>query len=314
MYPGPAFELPARAALRPEGLFLELRDIGPGELQDPFLQHTVQRVPARASVVQIRRRDVLGAPADVAPAGIIFHVGRCGSTLVSQLLKQQGQVVVYAEPLAVNEILVPPQPWSRAELVGALRTLGGFFARHAGQPWVLKLSSWNTLYCDVVTEAFPSAPWALCVRDPVEVCVSLLERRPGWLRDAGEPSHRFAAVVDPQRSSQSVAEYLARLNAACCRAIGRLDLARGTLIPYETLPDAVWDTLAARFGLRVDDAARARMLLAARSDSKAGVGATEVFVPDGARKRTASPLALRQAVDALARPELERLAARFAAR
>ncbi len=45
--------------------------------------------------------------------GIVFHVSRCGSTLVSQLLKQHVGVVVYAEPLPVNEILLPPHKWPR---------------------------------------------------------------------------------------------------------------------------------------------------------------------------------------------------------
>src|SRR5262245_15048118 len=80
--------LPARAALHPTGLYLALRDIRTAELQDPFMQETIARVPARESVVQVARGDVGKGAAGTAPAGIVFHVSRCGSTLVSQLLKQ----------------------------------------------------------------------------------------------------------------------------------------------------------------------------------------------------------------------------------
>ena len=309
-----AVELPARAALRPEGLYLDLRDVGLEQLRDPFLQQTVQRVPSRSTVVQVRRQDLGLVPPGSAPAGIVYHVGRCGSTLVSQLLRQHEKLVVYSEPLAVNDVLVPPQQWSRAELVGALRTLGACFAGHAGKPWVVKLSSWNTLYCDLVAEAFPASPWVLCVRDPLEVCVSLLERRPGWLRDAGEPSHRFAPVVDPGRSARTAEEYLPRLIAAYCRAVGRLDPLRGALVDYETLPEAVWSRVAPAFGLAIDDAARERMSIASRADAKAPVGSPKVFEPDRARKQSAASLALREAVDAIARPELARLVAAFAGR
>jgi hypothetical protein len=312
MQPSAAVELPARAALRPEGLYLDLRDICPEQLRDPFLQQTVQRVPSRSTVVQIRRQDLGHGPPGSAPAGIVYHVGRCGSTLVSQLLRQHERLVVYSEPLAVNEVLVPPQQWSRAELVGALRTLGACFAGHAGMPWVVKLSSWNTLYCDMVAEAFPATPWVLCVRDPLEVCVSLLERRPGWLRDAGEPSHRFAPVVDPGRSSRTAEEYLPRLIAAYCRAVGRLDAGRGRLVEYETLPEAVWNEVAPAFGLAIDDAARERMSIASRADAKAPVDSPKAFEPDRARKQSVASPALREAVDAIARPELARLVARFA--
>jgi hypothetical protein len=313
MYHSAAAELPARAALRPDGLYLDLRDIAAGQLQDPFLQQTVERVPSRSTVARVSRDDLGKGITGTTPAGVVFHVGRCGSTLVSQLLKQHDGVVVYSEPLAINDVLVPPHAWPRTELVGALRTLGACFARHAGKPWVLKLSSWNTLYCDIVAEAFPATPWVLCVRDPVEVCVSLLERRPGWLKDAGQASHRFAAVVDPGLSSGSVEEYLARLNAAYYRAVGVLDPGRGGLVAYETLPDAVWNVVGLRFGLVIDAQVRERMSLAARASAKAPVGREAAFAPDGARKQAAAAASLRRAVDTLARPELERLVSRFRA-
>jgi hypothetical protein len=97
--------LPARAALRPDGLYLALRDIAAAELRDAFMQETVVRVPASESIVRIARADIGKVAANTAPAGLVFHVARCGSTLISQLLKQQENLVVYAEPLPVNELL-----------------------------------------------------------------------------------------------------------------------------------------------------------------------------------------------------------------
>jgi hypothetical protein len=302
--------LPARAALQPTGLYVELREIGPEQLQDPFLQETMQRVPARHSVIQIPREDVGGAPPSSAPAGLIFHVGRCGSTVASQLLKHHEQVVVYSEPIAVNEILVPPRKWDRAGLVAALRSLGGLLAQHARKPYVVKLSSWNTLYCDIVADAFPSTPWAFCVRDPLEVCVSLLAQRPGWLRDAGSRSHLLAGIMDPERGD-APEHYLARLFAAYCRAILGLDTKRGRLILYEALPEAVWNLVAPHFGLSIDERARSLMSGASRTHAKSRVGQSVAHVPDGPRKRAAASPELRRAVDAYARPELERLIAGF---
>ena len=85
--------LPARAALHPTGLYFSLREIRPAELQDPFMQETIARLPARESVVQVAREDVGKGSVGTGPAGIVFHVARCGSTLVSQLLKQHVGVV-----------------------------------------------------------------------------------------------------------------------------------------------------------------------------------------------------------------------------
>ena len=189
--------LPVRAGLAPTGLYLALRQIGRDELQDAFMQETIARVPAQERIVHVARDSVGWAPRDTAPVGIIFHVARCGSTLLSQSLKRLDDLVVYAEPQPVNEILAPPHKWPRADLVAALRTLSAAFARHARRPYVLKLSSWNTLYCDIVAEAFPDTPWVLSLRDPVEVGVSLLASPPGWLQGTAEAARGLVAQVDP---------------------------------------------------------------------------------------------------------------------
>jgi len=299
--------LPVRAALGASGLHVGLCDIGPEQLSDPFLQETVKRVPARQSLLAIPKAELGHAPPGSAPAGVILHVGRCGSTLISQLLKQHDGVVVYSEPAPFNEVLVPPHRAERGELVAALRSLGALFSRHAGKPYLLKLTSWNTLYCDLVAEAFPSTPWALSVRDPVEVCVSFLRHRPGWLRD----EQLFASVIDPSRSSRGPEDHVARLYGALCNAAGRLDPARGKLVPYEALPDAVWNVLGPHFGLSIDDRLRVRMAAASKTYSKSPVGRATPFVPDEANKRAAASAELHQAIDTHARPALSRLAAKF---
>ncbi len=298
--------LPVRATLRPDGLYLELRDIAAADLVDPFMQETVRRVTTGQRVVHIPNEALGAMPPQAAPAGVIFHVGRCGSTLVSQLLKLHGDVTVYSEPRPVNEILVPPHHAERAALIAALRSLSAVFARHAGGRYVLKLSSWNTLYCDLVAAAFPTSPWVLCVRDPVEVCVSLLQHRPGWMRDALSPAHPFSNVLDTARAP-TLELYLARAFAAFCEAAMGLDPHRGMVVAYDALPSAVWSDIAPHFGLTVDEDCRERMAAAARKHAKSPDAA---FVPDAASKRSAASPALLQAIDGLARPAFRRLTAR----
>ncbi len=218
--------LPVRAGLAPTGLYLALRQIGRDELQDAFMQETVARVPAQERIVHVAR-DGSSAARDTAPAGIVFHVARCGSTLISQSLKRLDNLVVYAEPQPVNEILAPPHQWPRGDLVAALRTLGSAFARHAAGPYVLKLSSWNTLYCDIVAEAFPETPWVLSVRDPVEVGVSLLASPPGWFQGTAEAARGLVKQVDPGHAARSPEEFVARAYGAFCAAAARLDVAAG---------------------------------------------------------------------------------------
>ena len=63
---------------------------------------------------------------------------------------------------------------------------------------MLKFSSWNTLFCDILAEAFPYSPWVLSLRDPVEVGVSLLGQPPGWMQGSDEPSRVLTRFVDPR--------------------------------------------------------------------------------------------------------------------
>jgi hypothetical protein len=306
--------LPARAALHPTGLYLSLREIRTAELQDPFMQETIARVQGRESVVRIAREDIGRGTAGTGPSGIVFHVARCGSTLVSQLLRQHPGLAVYAEPLPVNEILLPPHQWPRAEIVAALVSLGAAFARHAREPWVLKLTSWNTLFCDLVADAFPASPWVLCLRDPLEVAVSLLRQPAGWIWDGERPAAPFANLVDPEGASRSREDYVARVFGALCAAACRLDPARGTLVEYESLPAAVWELVAPHFGQRLDVAMRARMQEAASFNSKAPVGRPAQFTADAAGKRQAATPGLLRAVEMHARPALDRLRSMHGAR
>jgi len=305
--------LPARAALHPTGLYFSLREIEPAELQDAFMQESIARVGGRESVVQIAREDIGKARPDTAPAGLIFHVARCGSTLISQLLKQHGEVVVYAEPQPFNEILLPPHKWPKNELIAALRSLGDAFARHAGKPYVLKFSSWNTFFCDILAEAFPASPWVLNIRDPVEVAVSLLNEPPGWLREEAGVANPFARLIDPEGEAPSSEERVARLFGAFCEAASRLDPARGRLVRYEALPAAVWEVVAPHFGLAMDESRRQRMADASRRNSKAPLGAVAAFASDIAKKQAAASTPLCHAIDTAARPRLARLETVFAA-
>jgi hypothetical protein len=298
--------LPVRAILHPTGLYLALRQIAREDLQDAFMQETVARISAPDIFVHIARDDVGRTSPGTAPAGMIFHVARCGSTLLSQSLKKL-DVVVYAEPLAVNEILSPPHNWPRHQLVAALRSLGDALARHAGKPYVIKFSSWNTLFCDLLQEAFPNSPWVLSYRDPVEVGTSLLQKPPGWLRDSGEISRQLAAMVDPAGASKSLEEHIARLYGAFCSAAALLDTGRGKLIAYRSLPAAVWDVVAPHFSLPMDDRQRQLIEAAARTYAKAPIDQPREFSSDAAAKQAAAPATLREAIDSFSRPALDAL-------
>lgn len=299
--------LPARAVFKPSGLFVALRQLAPAELRDAFMQETVVRIPAPESIIEIPNSELGSLAVDAAPAGLIFHMARCGSTLVSQLLKEHANLSVYSEPLPINEILAPPQVQPRARLVAALRSLAGLFAQHAARPFVIKLSSWNTLFCELVTSAFPDTPWVLCAREPLEIAVSLQAQPPGWLRHGPAATNPFAQAIDPTGRARSPEAYTAQVLAAFCSAAARVDPRRGKMISYEHLPAAVWKVAAPHFGLQLDSTILARMAQASKIHAKSPAATPVAFSHDSDRKRAEASPELRRAIDLIARPEFEQL-------
>ena len=111
----------------------------------------------------------------------------------------------------------------------------------------------------------------------------------------------------PQARSSSREEFVARAYGAFCAAAATLDVSRGRLVPYESLPAAVWDIVAPHFSLSIDPSQRDRIAEAARRHAKAAIGTVTEFRSDVAAKQDAASAQLRLAIDSLARPQLERL-------
>jgi len=279
---------------------LELSEapIDGGELHDPFFADTLARLP----LVQVARTEIPRAALrhiapEHAPAGLIFHVARCGSTLLANLLRELPETVVYSEPPAFNDILMPPfGNWSEQEIVASLRLVARGLSQAAGnQPYIVKCRSWNTLFIRLLLKAFPSTPWVFLTRDPIEVAVSVMRKPPTWLRAHRLPANPFLPflkvgselVEQPER-------YLAEILRAFTQAVADADRSNGRLLTYTDLPGAAWKGITAHFGFLPS----AQVLEAMRRRA-------EVYSKDpSARKPFNDDSAAKQAV---ATPELRRM-------
>jgi hypothetical protein len=125
------------------------------------------------------------------PNGIIFHVGRCGSTLLCQLLERLVGCITIKEPEVINRLLVQwmdPQRHFGIDdfdriFLGMLRS----FAFAAGRArtdrqvgCVIKMSSWNLLALGDIVGRLGDVPKILLVRDPVVTVASMIANPPDW--------------------------------------------------------------------------------------------------------------------------------------
>jgi hypothetical protein len=245
---------------------------------EPFFDQTVARW---ASGPHLRPPVQTGLEALVAldsepslePAGMIFHLSRCGSTLVSRLLGTLPGVVVLAEPAPLNTLLGLDDDQidetTRVALVRlVVRALGR--CRHGDERrLVLKCASWNIRHRAILAAAFPETPWIWVQRDPASVLASLLAKPPGWLGLQAEPqqaARRFG--LDPAAvPAMTRPEFAARALGAMLEAAAA-DPARRLCIDHADLPTAVWLCAAPYFGLEIDAAAIPRMTAESRLYAK----------------------------------------------
>jgi hypothetical protein len=283
---------------------------------EPFFHQTVERWAGgnprplvRTGLDTLRALD--GAPS-LDPAALIFHVSRCGSTLLSRLLGCAPGVMVLSEPAPLNALLLadpaaldgePPSEALRL-LVRALGRRRFGDERH----FVLKLSSWNITRLALFRRAFPQAALVWLGRKPHEVVASLIADPPGWLALRHDPAEA-AAAFGIDHPAPDAATFCVQAVAAMLGAAAGID-GEALFLDYGDLPQAAWERVAPFLGIDIGASDLARMRDLARYQAKDA--APRPFTADAKGARSLAP-AVRALVDDWAAPLHEVLARRSAA-
>ncbi len=181
-------------------------DIGRSGFAAPLFDDVVDKHRRTGgSVASVRLRlpatNVLGAaapPPSACPGGLIFHVGRCGSTLLCNLLASVDGWVALKEPEFVNAVLLrlaaERDTVSRARLSELaallLRSLAhGVRVGADGREraCVVKFTSWNLLLADELIGCLDRVPLVVLTRDPWATVASLLHDPPHWYAPPPSP-------------------------------------------------------------------------------------------------------------------------------
>ncbi len=127
----------------------------------------------------------------IYPSGFIFHMGRCGSTLLSKALARSPNHLVISEApphYLIWEHLkgnwLKPLEFSKENLTtyrNLILTMGR--KRVSDQrAHFIKFTTHNILFIDFIHKVFPDVPSLFLYRDPAEVMVSFLRQGAGWFR------------------------------------------------------------------------------------------------------------------------------------
>jgi hypothetical protein len=259
---------------------VEWIECGARRFREPFFEDSVRCLSgaARSTSELSELAEWAATHPGLAPSGFIFHMSRCGSTLIAQMLAAVDANRVLSEAPALDDALCLGDEWLRA----AMNALGQ--ASCGERRLFVKWDCWQTHRMESIRRTFPGTPAIFLYRDPSEVLVSQM-RNPGmWtVRDTPGTSGREAHV--------------AQLLADICRAALAQD---AVLVNYSELPGMVYDGL---FGVRWTEEEIAQMTTASALDAKSPCFG---FTSDGEEKRRAATARVREAAE-IVQPVYEEL-------
>ena len=292
---------------------------GERRFTDPFFDQTIGQCMSHPFNVLFRHQtpiDILGeyheARPGLPPTGFIFHLSRCGSTLLSQMLAAMPQNVVISEAASIDMVLrarVSNHGVTDETRAAWLRwMISALGQRRSGEEnyFFIKFDSWSILDLGSISHAFPGVPWIFLYRDPVEVMVSQLKRR---------GAHMVPGVLEPELLGMDYAsalrmqpvEFCARALAGICAAALRHHNSGGAMfVNYRQLPDVAWSTLLDFFRVEHTAADIDRMRHVSQFNAK---NPSLQFVDDAASKNGEASREAREMASEWIMPLYERLEA-----
>lgn len=291
---------------------------------EPFFDHTIERLLQRPFNMMFRRLTDVTALETAAngletirPTGFIFHVSRCGSTLVSRMLASLPQNVAISEASPIDWMIradVRRPEVTDEERVAWIRSMILAMAQKRmpeAANFFVKFDAWHMLYFELIERAFPDVPWIFLYREPAEVLVSHQKQR-GAATIPGIIEHRAQGLGINDALTASLEEYPARvLGRILDAAVKYADRPNGMMVNYRELPSFVTDELPRHFGVEFSGEDLAAI------DAAAGMNAKNPkleFVPDTEEKRAEATDEIRQYAEKYMTPAYEKLEKAAAAR
>lgn len=197
--------------------------------------------------------DQLASMPQVPATAFIFHVSRCGSTLLTQMLASLPHCVVMSEPPVIDAFFryyhAHPGLHNATSIFQDLIAALGQKRSPEESHFFIKFDSWHLPWLSFVRAAFPALPIIFLYREPQAVLASHQRQRgpqmiPGLLnttRLQAENLQEQAANFDAYAASMLAS----MLNAGLENAISE----RLILLNYSQLPEVLWAELLKLFRL-----------------------------------------------------------------
>lgn len=271
--------------------------------------------PAAAGLHSMAIRAFQPSRPALPPLLSIWHLTRCGSTLTARMLACIQALQVTDEPGALVDICgafwrLVPEAERLAALDKTLLALGQPLAGTA-RYLVLKQSLRACLEPALFSRLYPGMQQLLLIRDPLEILVSNLRGKPGWLQLRHMAwSPLLSGLALERQSRLSDAEFIAHcLGRAFTILADRVEQnpADWLILDYPELPAAVVNRLLPHLGITPSPEELAAMAEVTRLQAWNRNGRLP-FSDDRAEKQAAATPEIHALCDHFLRPAWQRLA------
>jgi hypothetical protein len=164
-------------------------DFGKYHCYEGFFRDSLQMHQAVAALKPVAFISAMAALAQVAatvdcinPSALIFHAGRCGSTLLARVLARSRQHLLLSEAAPHNQFwrLTFSRGVARAFYRNLVRTMGRRrLTSHSAH--IIKYTSFNIMQYSFIRSVFPNVPALFLYREPGAILASYHRGQPQWI-------------------------------------------------------------------------------------------------------------------------------------
>jgi hypothetical protein len=234
--------------------------------------------------------------------GLIYHMSRCGSTLLAQMFAAVPENAVSSEPDPLDGViqwlqLADVEPQLANVAIRAIISALGRDRGNGQRQQVIKLTPWNVFGLPIIRAALPEVNWVYLYRDSVEVMVSVMHR-PGLHSVAGLLPDQITHAAGDGSSSQE--EYAGQVLAAMGKTVlDHWKLGGGLLVAYPNVAEAATSGILTHFGMEAASDGLALMQTASQRDAKMP---DQAFANDAAQKRADASIEMVAVANRLMEP------------
>jgi hypothetical protein len=247
------------------------RDMGDQRFSASFFQDSLHDQAHDQRRVCKTKLDALDQFDDfIQPSAFIFHVSRCGSTLMTQMLSTLSHCIVLSEPPVIDMFFNTMNESKETNIATFQKLIHALGQRRFANEKnvIIKLDSWHLGQIRFIREAFPNTPMLFLYREPRQVLASHQRQRgPQMIPD-------FVNFGDLQVEYSTLspgdldAYCLAVLDQFYSAAIQHHAMSGLQLINYSELPAIIWEKLLSQLAIDCNAEELAQMKARSQFHSK----------------------------------------------